>query len=111
MQTLGTLANAADTTNLNYLNNMFNTAGNVQGAEQQRLNSMLDQLYRENALQAGLTGGFYQNGGQFSGDAATAGINAGANAAQLAGQGQNVQGGFPLQIGQTFIAGKKAGAF
>ncbi len=85
----GQLAGQADSTGLNALNSGFNVAANTQQAEQTRLNAMLDQLYRENALQAGLTGGFYQNGGQFSGDAANAGINAGANAAQLAGQGQN----------------------
>jgi hypothetical protein len=111
MQTYGALAGQVDSTGLGYLNAGFNQAGNVQQAEQTRLNAMLDQLFRENQLQAGLTGGFYQNGGQMSGDASIAGINAGANAAQLTGQGQNAAGNLLVDATKMAVGAKKPFGF
>lgn len=85
----GGLAGQADTQGLNALNSYFNQAGNAQQAGGQRVNSQLDRELQRAQIMSQLYGGFYGQGGQQSVEAGTGSANAGANAAQLAGQGQN----------------------
>jgi hypothetical protein len=92
------LAQNTSTSNLNYLNSMFTAAGAAQGAGQTRENAMFGQQFSMDSLMAQLYGGFYQNGGQMSGEAGIAGINAGANAAQLNGQAQTAQDSLPFKL-------------
>jgi hypothetical protein len=67
----------------------MNAASGIQGLQQGRIGQQFSQASDLAHLGAGTVGGFFGQGGQQSGDAAMAGINAGANSAQLAGQGQN----------------------
>ncbi len=88
---LGALSNVgtnADSMNLNYLNSMFNVGGAAQGAANTRINGMLGNELAVDSLQSGLVGGFYSQGGNLAGQAATSGISAQQNAALLAAQGQ-----------------------
>jgi hypothetical protein len=64
-------------------------ATGIQGLQQQRMGQQFGELSDLAHLGAGTTGGFFGQGGQLSGDAAMAGINAGTNASQLEGQGKN----------------------
>jgi hypothetical protein len=89
---MGDLLGAAGGMGLNRLNSGANVAGASQGMERDRYKDQWGNLSDLAHLGAGTTGGFYGQGGQQSGDAAMAGINAGANAGQLKGQGQNAQG-------------------
>lgn len=104
MGLLGNLAGQADSQNLNYLNNMFSTANQVQTAQSGRMQGLLDNMYRENALQAGLYGGFYGQGGQLSGDAFNTGINAMGNAAGLQAQGDQAGIQSLMGLGKMFLA-------
>ncbi len=65
------------------------TANSIQAQQQQRMGQQWGQLSDIAHLGAGNVGGFFGQGGQMSGDAAMAGINAGVNASQLQGQGQS----------------------
>lgn len=85
---MGNLAGQVSNLELNRYGQGFQQAQGVQGMAQNRINSQFGQAGQLAALGAGSYGGFYNQGGQQSGDAAMNGINAGANAAQLQGQGQ-----------------------
>lgn len=91
-QDMGNLLGQASNLGLNRLNAGMGQAGNIQGLTQQRLGQQFGEASDLAHLGAGLYGQFYGQGGQQSGDAAMAGINAGANAAGLAAQGQAGRG-------------------
>lgn len=107
---MGGLANQADSMGLNYLNSMFNVAGATQQGQGDRLQGMLDNEYRYGALNAGLYGGFYGQGGQLSGDAFNTGIQAQGNAAQLDAQGGMAEANLVPNLVKTYIAARGGGA-
>jgi len=83
------LAQSTSADALARLNSQFAAAQSAQAAAQTRENNMFGQQFSIDQLNAMLYGGFYGQGGQLSGAAGQAGINAQANAAGLTGQGQN----------------------
>ncbi len=85
---MGNMAAQASNLAMNRYGQGFQQAQGVQNQQQNRINSQFGQAGQLAALGAGTYGGFYGQGGSLSGDAAMSGINAGANAAQLTGQGQ-----------------------
>lgn len=85
---MANLLSNASNMGLNRVGAGMSAASGIQGLQQQRNQQQFNQASDIAHLGAGLYGGFYGQGGQFSGDAAMAGINAGANASQLKGQGQ-----------------------
>jgi hypothetical protein len=93
-QDMGNLLGAGSTMGLNRMQQGQNTANSIQGMQQGRIGQQWGQLSDLAHLGAGTVGGFYGQGGQLSGDAAMSGINAGANAAQLQGQGQQANSQF-----------------
>lgn len=100
---MGQLAGQASNLQLNRQGQGFQQASGIQGLQQQRTGQQFGEASDVAHLGAGLYGGFYGQGGKFSGDAAMAGINAGANAANLGAQG--------TQAGQNFIWDAAKGAF
>lgn len=101
---MGSLLGSAGSMGLNRMNQGQNVANSVQGMQQQRTGQQWGQLSDMAHLGAGLTGGFYGQGGQMSGDAAMSGINAGANAAQLQGQGQSALPNMAMQGLNAYLA-------
>ena len=95
---MGNLVGQASNLGLNRLGAGMSAAGNIQGMQQQRTGQQFGEASDIAHLGAGLYGGFYGQGGQFSGDAAMSGINAGANAAALAAQGQQARQGVGLDL-------------
>jgi hypothetical protein len=85
---MGNLLGSAGTMGLTRMGQGQNVANSIQNMQQGRLDTQFNQLSDLAHLGAGTVGGFYGQGAQLSGDAAMGGANAGANAAQLTGQGQ-----------------------
>lgn len=106
---MGDLLGQSSSIGLGRLNAGMNAAGNVQGLEQNRLQQQFGNLSDMAHLGAGLYGGFYGQGGNMSGDAAMAGINAGANSAALAGQKSNAQSGFAMDTMKMMFGGMGGG--
>lgn len=86
---MGSLLQGAGTQGMQRMGQGQDVANSVQQQQQQRTGQQFGELSDIAHLGAGNVGGFYSQGGQQSGDAAMAGINAGANGAALTGQGQN----------------------
>lgn len=80
-------------------------ATGVQNLQQGRLGQQMGFASDLAHLGAGLYGGFYGQGGAKSGDAAMAGINAGANAAQLRGLGQTAGANQMTDLGKAALGG------
>jgi hypothetical protein len=87
-QDMGNLLGSASSMGLNRMGQGNTMAAGVQQLQQNRIQGQWGNLSDLAHLGAGNVGGFYGQGGQMSGDAAMSGINAGANAAGLTGQGQ-----------------------
>jgi hypothetical protein len=85
---MGQLVGNASSMGLQRQQQGFQQAAGVQQLQQNRLQNQFGDAAQIAGLGAGLYGGFYGQGGAQSGDAGMAGINAGANAAGLTGQGQ-----------------------
>jgi hypothetical protein len=106
---MGNLLGNASNTGLNRMGQGNQMAVGVQQQQQNRMQNQFGNLSDLAHLGAGLEGGFYGQGGQQSGDAAMAGINAGANASQLTGQGQSALPNMAMQGLNTYFGAKKYG--
>lgn len=103
-QDMGNLLGQAGTMGLNREGQGQGVANSVQAQQQGRIQQQFGDLSDIAHLGAGNVGGFYGQGGQLSGDAAMAGINAGVNAAQLKGQGQTSQANLAYKGFQGLLA-------
>ncbi len=103
---MGNLLQGAGSMGLNRMGQGQNTANQIQGMQDTRVQHQFGNLSDLAHLGAGNVGGFYGQGGQMSGDAAMAGINAGNNAASLTGQGQSALPNALMQLGNGLLAGK-----
>jgi hypothetical protein len=86
---MGNLLQSAGSMGLQREGQGQNVADTVQNLQSQRGQNHFNNLLALTNQGAGTIGGFYGQGGTQSGDAAMAGINAGANKFGLIGQGQN----------------------
>lgn len=100
---MGNLLGGASNMAMNRTGQGFDQASGIQNMQQQRLGQQFNQASDLARLGAGLFNNFFNQGGSQSGDAAMAGINAGANASQLNAQG--------TQAVQNFIWDAAKGMF
>lgn len=102
---MGNLLSGAASTGLQREGQGWNMAQGIQGLQQGRTGQQFSQLSDLSHLGAGINGQYYNQGGQFSGDAAMVGINAGANASGLQGQGQRGIQNFVYDVGKGLAFG------
>lgn len=103
-QDMGNLLGSAGSQGLQRMGQGQTVANNVQQLQLNRLGQQSGMLSDLAHLGAGTVGGFYGQGGSLSGDAAMAGINAGANAAGLTGQGQQAFTNTGIGLGKALFA-------